>query len=115
MGIEFSHCDAHWGYTGFGRFRQKIANACGHIGNYYDNLHDDTPVEMGKYAKDIGPFLFHSDCDGELTPEEMKKIWPVLEHIVKLWDDDDYDKNQALELIDGMKFAISENEPIVFC
>lgn len=115
MGLDFTHCGAHWGYIGFGRFRQRIANALGHIGNYYESLLNGEPVEMGKYADDIKPFLFHSDCDGELTPDEMKKIWPILEHVVKLWDDNDCDKQQALELISGMKYAISKNEPIVFC
>ncbi len=29
MGLDFSHCDAHWAYSGFNRFRTKIAAEAG--------------------------------------------------------------------------------------
>lgn len=29
MGLDFSHCDAHWGYSGFMRFRTRLAAEAG--------------------------------------------------------------------------------------
>lgn len=32
MGIDFSHCDAHWAYSGFHRFRTRLATQVGLMG-----------------------------------------------------------------------------------
>jgi len=55
-----------------------------------------------------------SDCDGYLTPRQCRKIYPRLLELVKNWDDDDYDKQQAIELANGMKKAALKLQKLEF-
>jgi len=112
MGINFSHCNAHWAYSGFMHFRSRLAADLGYdipLREMYDN---------GTYTlmceEPIYPLIDHSDCEGELLIGEMKQIVPQLKEIVEKWSDGDYDKARALELIEGMEYAIESNEPLEF-
>lgn len=112
MGIDFSHSEAAWSYGGFNRFRNKLVATLG-VGTTFDNICESKNIQpIEKF--EILPLLNHSDCDGELTPKEMKQIIPQLKDIVSNWDDNDYDKQNALELIEGMENAISNNENLEF-
>ena len=113
MGLDFSHCDAHWSYSGFMSFRQRVANACGLPGNLFQHYDDGTFNQLKDHA--VFPFIDHSDCDGELSVDEMQSVIPVLRDVVKQWSDDDYDKIQCLRLIDGMEKAVAAGEPLEFC
>ena len=113
MGVEFSHCDAHWSYGGFHAFRAELAAMVGISdlstmegfggARSFDTLHDD-----------IRPLLDHSDCDGELSPEECSRIAPRLEALIRqkgeTWD---Y-RDPGLSLVEGMKKAASQREPLTF-
>jgi len=124
MGLDFSHCNASWSYDGFDRFRQKLAKE---VGIDLDSMEgfDIRAVLTGKISNsnkwsslkpdDVHDFLNHSDCDGILTPEQCGRIAPRLTELIKDWDDDDYDKQQALELIEGMNAASQAGEPLKFC
>lgn len=143
MGLDFSHTEAHWGYIGFNHFRSRLAAEAGialHCmegfaanmvnGESYnevwicgynkDNLSERPPIDIQPVIKwtkvhdDVVPLLNHSDCDGELSPEECLKVAPRLRELVKDWDDDDRDKENALWLAEGMELAASRNEPLEF-
>jgi hypothetical protein len=143
MGLDFSHTDAHWGYMGFMLFRTKLAAEAGialHCmssftwsfgknkpykdvwvcGYEEGNSLQKPPIGIQPVIKwanvhdDIVPLLNHSDCDGELSPEECLKIAPRLRELVSAWDDDDRDKENALWLAEGMELAASRNEPLEF-
>jgi len=76
MGIDFSHGEAHWAYSGFMRFRSLLASSLGYetpLMEMYDNGSHDVMENEPIY-----PLINHSDCDGELTVEEMKQILPQL-------------------------------------
>jgi hypothetical protein len=113
MGIDFSHCDAHWAYSGFNRFRMRLARD---IGINLDEMAGFT-IKYGKSWDDIDdpivPLLDHSDCDGHLTPEECGAIAPRLEELVSVWEDG-YDKENALSLAAGMRDAARNNENLIF-
>lgn len=112
MGLDFSHCDAHWSYSGFHRFRCKLAKE---IGIDLDSMKGfGGKISWDKIKDPIKPLLNHSDCDGELTSEECREVAPRLRELVKDWPDDDYDKQKALELADGMEFAAIMNENLEF-
>lgn len=143
MGLGFSHGDAHWAYSGFNFFRVKLAKEIGIClylmegfwvkESYYSavertfravgadvidkhfNWLPETPLKWGKINDPIVPLLCHSDCEGSLTISECKKIWPRLEELILDWPEEDYDKQQGLELIDGMKDAIKEKKKLKFC
>lgn len=112
MGLDFDGSDTHWSYGGFNKFRARLGfeininlNAMIGFGGFtsWDNVSDDI-----KY------FLNHSDCNGELMPNECLKIAPRLKELVKKWDDNDYDKIKALELADDMEFLAKKNKPLIF-
>lgn len=62
----------------------------------------------------IKDLLLHSDCDGELSVEQMKVIMPRLKEMVAPWPEGDLDREKAFELVGGMELAISNNEPLAF-
>lgn len=112
MGLDFSHCEARWGYGGFNRFRTKLFNALG--GTQVNS--NDWVVYLDESKDDpIYPLLNHSDCDGELLSSECEQIIPRLRQIVAIWPDGSHDKEAALELIRGMEAAIDNNESLEFC
>lgn len=113
MGLDFGQCEASWSYGGFHRFRIRLAQEIGvdlesmegfrDGGNKWDNLIDP-----------IIPLLNHSDCDGELSSEDCSKVAPRLRQLVSGWDDD-YDKRQALTLVEGMELCAATGEALIFC
>ncbi|MFW6219834.1 MAG: hypothetical protein ACOCZ5_01340 [bacterium] len=116
MGIDFSHGDAHWSYGGFHRFRILIAENCN------INLSEMEGFGGTKSWENIDdpivPFLYHSDCDGKLSPKECKMIIPRLRELIKMIPEEDqyqYDITMGLELVEGMTLASSCNEDLIFC
>lgn len=67
-----------------------------------------------KIADGIKPLLTHSDCEGELSVEEMKLVAPRLRELVADWEGG-HDKSSALLLADDMDRLIQIGEPLVFC
>lgn len=112
MGLDFSHTDARWAYSGFANFRRRLAKEIGMDLDAMEGFGGDIKFEL--FKDDIIPLLDHSDCDGELTVEECKKVAPRLRELVSGWEDDDYDKQKALSLAEGMELAASQGQPLEF-
>lgn len=112
MGLDFRGADVSWAYSGFMRFRQRVVNGAGYMGDLREMYGHGLPAAMKK--DDIYDFIDHSDCDGELTPEQMRKIEPRLRAIVSLWPDGDTDKTRGLALCDGMRACIQAGENLEF-
>jgi len=120
MGLDFSHCEAHWGYAGFNLFRTKLAAEVGialHCmeGFCFDYTGRQPVISWDKINDNIALLLNHSDCDGILTPKECKKVYPRLLELIKDWPDEDCDKQKALELANGMRKAARLNQNLRFC
>jgi hypothetical protein len=113
MGLDFSHCEASWAYSGFMRFRVKLAKEIG-IDLIKMQGFTDNGLSWAKIKDPIVPLLYHSDCDGELTVEECKAVAPRLRELVADWPDHDFDKSKALELAFGMETAADAGEPLAF-
>lgn len=85
MGLDCSHDAFHGAYSAFNRFRQVVAKAMGGSWPPHDDPEkDDQSWYWGDgFSEEThsGLFLFmsHSDCDGEFTPEECKKVADDLE------------------------------------
>lgn len=116
MGIDFSHCEAHWSYSGFGHFRKMVAETAGiKLSDMYgfiwkkaeDNLierfgkpdYEQIDAEVKRLEDEgfkgipwsevddpIAPLLNHSDCEGHLSSEECRQIAPRLREIMACWD-----------------------------
>lgn len=122
MGIDFSGCSAHWSYGGFHAFRERLAAAIGidlnQMHGFGPRRHNaDTPfadIPWDTVQDAIVPLLNHSDCDGELTPEQCRTIAPRLRELVAGWRADDYDRIQALLLVKGMKRAAARGVSLEF-
>jgi len=117
MGLDFSHSDAHWSYSGFMKFRTHLAECTGIDLDMMEGFGGDGEWSP-PLTEPIIDLLNHSDCDGELTPEQCKIIAPRLRKIVSEWSDSDYmvmyDKKNALLLADGMEEAAANGEPLEF-
>jgi len=46
MGLDFSHCDAHWAYSGFKQYRCRIWEQCGFKVNLYSLYDQDEWLEQ---------------------------------------------------------------------
>ena len=114
MGLDFNLCDAHWDYSGFNNFRKKLAEEIGINLDEMDGFKDGGGLHWDKIIDPIKYLLYHSDCDGELTVKKCIVVNKRLNEIIKDWDDSDYDKQQALLLVKGMKKAISKKVPLLF-
>lgn len=113
MGLAFSHCDARWSHSGFHRFRRRVAREIGmdlDAMNGFANGH----LPWTHVADPIALLLNHSDCDGELSPEECAHVWPRLLVLIESWPAEDYDTAQAVKLADGMKRAAEKGEALRF-
>jgi hypothetical protein len=113
MGIDFSHCGAHWSYSGFNAFRRRLANEIGMNLDEMIGFGGDRAWE--EFDDPILPLLNHSDCDGILTPEECGLIYLRLIELVSRWKKNDYDRLSGEELASGMKSAAMNNEEFQFC
>jgi len=120
MGLGISPGGASWSYHGFGRFRERLAEAEGF------NLREmrgfkpfDAPETwVGKSWDDVEtplkPLLNHSDCDGYLDDYECEEVLPRLREITVGWPRDDYDRRQVQALIEGMEHCIEHGCALVF-
>lgn len=112
MGLNFREGDARWSYSGFNRFRTKLASQ---VGITLDKMQGFGGGNSWDFKTDaIILLLRHSDCTGELTVKECKKVWPRLKELIEDWDNDNYDKINALRLIEDMKGTIKNNKPLKF-
>lgn len=116
MGLDFNHSEAHWSYSGFNRFRRRLAKLDGYdlekLWSDEDNGIDHTDLPMYD-------FYFHSDCDGNLTPEQMKRMLPRFRELIQMMEDenieDDWDVESATMLANDMEDCIDEGLTMEFC
>jgi hypothetical protein len=133
MGLGFNHgtdedgwstCCPHWSYGGFQRFRRELAKVEGFDlesmqGFGTGDIHGADPRPLGgrswdEVATDLKPLLNHSDCDGELTPEECAQVYSRLREILADWDDD-FDRQAGLHLAECMLACAAQGTSLEFC
>ena len=143
MGLGFNKSEAHWAYSGFNRFRERLANEIGIclplmegfwnpskesmssvelskriLGTEtFDKLYwlPKEPLKWEKIKDPIVDLLYHSDCEGSLSAKQCGKIAPRLIELIADWNDDDYDKQQALLLAEGMEACYKKRVKLIFC
>ena len=112
MGLDFTHCEAHWSYSDFHDFRRKLA-AC--IGMNLDDMEGfGGEISFKNYQDDIIPLLELSDSDSYLSPKICQTVAARLRQLIRHWLDDDLDKMNALYLAEGMELAHEQNEVLGF-
>ena len=130
MGLDFTWAKrneeetAHWAYSGFNRFRERLAAEIGvnlrEMAGFEEwrmTIFTPKEGESGKSwdtVKDpLKHFLNHSDCDGQLSPKRCGVIAERIDELTKDWDED-YDKEQAKILVRNMRICFRENVPLKF-
>ncbi len=132
MGIDFTYKKRkenekmpHWSYSGFNRFREKIANELGINIREMEgwgriDFTDEQHTEFNKNAKKwknvqnpIKYLLNHSDCDGQISAKRCGKIAEIIDKAVIDWDDD-YDKESGKLLAKAMRTCFLKNTPLIF-
>lgn len=112
MGLDFTHCEAHWSYSDFHDFRRKLA-AC--IGLNLDDMEGfGGEIPFKNYQDDIIPLLEQPDSDSYLSPDVCQTVATRLRQLIHHWPDDDIDKMNALYLAEGMELAHQQNEILGF-
>lgn len=129
MGIGFTYKKgenkdhAGWSYSGFNRFREKVAESVGIPIREMDGWKTDNGNHFGSYIKGISwrtiknpikYLLNHSDCDGYISPKRCGEIAPVLKKMVSKWEHD-YDRENGLLLAKNMSDAYKTNSRLYFC
>lgn len=106
--LDLSHGNFSYGYGAFNCFREGICRAVGY-GSYDDYV--EKIISSEELSKDsIHILLQHSDCDGEITLEECKKLLPRLQEIVK-----NLEKSPVCDdFIESLKEAIEDNSSLYF-
>ena len=110
--------EARWSYRGFIFFRERLAKEIGIELLKMQGFSSD-PCKWKCWHSipydDIHLLLNHSDCDGYLSQFDCKKVAPRLIELVSKWDDDDYDKQNALLLAESMKQCVEQKTNLIFC
>lgn len=142
MGLDISHNAFHGAYTAFNRFRNAICKVLG--GTYPPHPKDavddgGNPLDPSrwywdgdKYSQSTHPGLYlllcHSDCDGEIKPNDCKLIARELKRFVRPGFEDPSlvgmaDGHLAYQggylavldkFIKGCEDAATVNEPLIF-
>ena len=113
MGLDTTHNAWHGPYSSFNRFREALMLAYNgtnlkDYSGYGGNLSIENIEHKGLYE-----FFNHSDCDGDISPENCKLVADGLTEILpKLTTE--YDIMRCKEFIDGCLLAYINDEVLEF-
>jgi len=116
MGLDVTFDCWNGAYSSFNRFRRTLAKQIGVDLNTYEGFGGSNKFSSLNHG--ITPLLDHSDCDGELTVAEARKIAKALDSILENYDEtiscDDNFKEKILQFRDGCLEAIKAKKKIKF-
>ena len=117
MGLDTTHNAWHGSYSSFNKFRSWLGEQIGINLKDYIGYGNDVGLELSSIDHDLQPLFDHSDCDGELTPEQCKQIADGIDSVLKTAPKDDFPYSHyqsAVEFRDGCLLAYSKNESMEF-
>jgi hypothetical protein len=120
MALKISHDCFESSYSTFNVFREDLGRQIGINLQDYAGWGFGGGLPLSSIPHEIMPLLNHSDCDGELTPEECKQVAKGLQDIL-----DGLEHSSALiksqkfperifQFIQGLLAAYMNNEPVIF-
>ena len=121
MGLQFAIgreeivAGASWSYGGFNDFRRRLALEIGIHLDRMEGFGGRNPGKLMPWSSvkgDLVPLLHHSDCDGEMYPDECRRVAPRLREIVMRWPVGDYDRRCGQVLADAMA-EVAEGELVL--
>ncbi len=118
MGLDISPGGARWSYSGFGRFRERLAEAEGitlqDMAGFGGTAEEGRQKPWDNVNSPLVPLLNHSDCDGYLDSYECAEVVDRLAEIVAEWPENDYDRRSAEALISGMRHCAEHGCSMAF-
>ena len=120
MGLDVSHGAFQCPYGRFNALRQAVAAGVGvkFPPHNEPGLEDNSIYWHEGFTQEhpgLATFLLHSDCDGELSPEECRIVAKELEAITDaIIDPDDWIVSKVKLFISSAREAAIANEPLVF-
>ena len=143
MGLDVSHGAFSGAYSAFNRFRQAVCFVLGgSFPRHFERNEDftfttDPPTKRSDldegivyFGRDLDEdsglaiFLGHSDCDGEISPDDCVRvadeIEPLLPQLAKLGAGGGHISfaggyaEVARKFVEGCRLAASNNEPLTF-
>ncbi len=118
MGLDIDSTESlltcRWSYSGFNRFRCRLAKAEGFDLEQMHGFTGDKGRPWSEESSAIVSLLDHSDSDGEMTAEKCAEVWPRLLEIVTDWPEDDYDREQGEKLARMMKETAEKKGTVMF-
>ena len=114
MGLDTTHNAWHGPYSSFGTWRTWVAKQ---IGIKLDEMVGYGGDIVWDNSNSLTPLLNHSDCDGELTVEECKKIEQGLLVVlsrVERKKENEYFIEKTAQFRNGCLDAIKKDENILF-
>ncbi|MDG1949479.1 MAG: hypothetical protein P8J32_01495 [bacterium] len=122
MGLDTTHGCWNGAYSSFGAFRKELAEQIGITLSDYQGFGGNLLFDGLKHG--IISLLDHSDCDGELSPEECTSVAQGLQQVIdgftecKLLQKDkgtaEYFIERCERFRDGCLKAIAANETVEF-
>jgi hypothetical protein len=103
---------AHWSYSGFHHFRERLASA---IGLKLDEMEGFGGRKAWDNGHPLTPLLNHSDCEGELSAAKCGLVAFGLNEIIHKWPEDDYDRQNAQKLFNHMVKCLETRRALQFC
>jgi hypothetical protein len=102
---------AHWSYSGFHHFRERLACA---IGLKLDEMEGFGGTKAWDEGHPLTPLLNHSDCEGELSDAQCGLVAFGLNEIIHKWPEDDYDRQNAEKLFNHMVKCLETRRSLRF-
>jgi hypothetical protein len=86
---KIEDADLGFGFGEFSRFRHRIAQSIGlkdvYAGTDTDMYETKRYIEIGE-THPIYPLIEHSDCNGDMEPEECGQVGNYLKALIPLWE-----------------------------
>lgn len=109
-----------WSYAGFNQFRRRVAECIGIDLTQMNGFGGDGSWDV--VTSPLRHLLDHSDCDGELSPEQAAQVGPALRRVMAelsavndggdfLWA---YDREHGEELVQLLELCAREKVPVLF-
>lgn len=111
MGVRIG--DASWSYGGFNSFRERLALLEGIRLDEMVGFGGET--EWDRVVTPLKPLLNHSDCDGDLSPEECRTVAPRLRELLGTLNDPiGYDRRHGYLLAGSMEHCAAHGKRLEF-
>lgn len=109
MGVNIGR--SQWAYGLFAEFRRELAALEGFELGEMRGF--DGERSWDEVTTPLAPFLNHSDCDGDLSPEECAQVWPRLADLLPLLPQE-YDRINGAGLVEDMRECAASGQRLEF-